>query len=459
MNEENTLRTRLNELPQEVLADFICSLYGEDERLDRRIERLLISEDSNALTRSLRQQISTLKHQKNFVDYYEAESLADEIQELLAEIEHHIMPSAPEQAFKLLDALLATSVNSLERSDDSNGAIGGVYQDACILWLQAARLSPAPPEGWQDRVKNLVNENDYGIYDVLLPNAHQLLPEEELRHLALFYETGVRNALNQNPNGTGYFSELANLQGIAEALKDPALYERSMLLVSPEPNSLQIGNLARFYLRCEDYQGALKWLTEPWPATGWQNNNAERLSLLAECYRALDLPHQQKEALKARLDISPTFENLQALLPLAEKDEAEDLRQRTIEQAMLKSSVSAKLELLFQLGEFDRSRQVLFAESGELAKCHYLTLTHLLGLVPAGAVLIRIILQRCLLDDILNRGKSQAYHYAADYLKELRKLDQQKPEYGPMINHTVYEQQLRAQHGRKRSFWPLVDTK
>lgn len=112
------MRTRLNELPQEVLADFICSLYGEDERLDRRIERLLISEDSNALTRSLRQQISTLKHQKNFVDYYEAESLADEIQELLAEIEHHIMPSAPEQAFKLLDALLATSVNSLERSDD-----------------------------------------------------------------------------------------------------------------------------------------------------------------------------------------------------------------------------------------------------------------------------------------------------------------------------------------------------
>ncbi|WP_152555645.1 DUF6880 family protein [Methylomarinum vadi] len=456
MNEENQLAAGLAELKKDALVEFIASLYGEfDTRIDQRIERLLLSEDSEALVDLSRQQIENLKRGRTFYDYYETDAFGDEIQQLLAEIEHHILPNSPERALALLDALLDTAANSLERCDDSDGYVGGLYQQACLLWLQAAKRCPAPSGGWLERVKDMAENNDYAVFDPLLPNAHLLLSQEELRQLAFFYETGLRKTLAQHANDSRYLSWKVNLQGVAEALKDTELYRRSIVLVSPQPNQMQLDSLARFYMLCDDYKGALQWLTEPWPTTGWRDSNCERLTLLAQCYEALNQPQQQRDALRARLELSPTYENLQSLLPLVAKDEAERLRQMAIDLAMQKDS-AAKLELLLKLEEFDLAQQSAVADREELAQCHYMTLSHLLGITPANSVLLRVVLQRCLLDDILNRGKSQAYRYAADYLKALRKLDEQKPEYDPLISHLLYEQQLRQQHGRKRSFWPLV---
>lgn len=458
MNEKDSLQANLTELDKDVLADFIASLHGAiDKSIDQRIERLLLIEDSDALTKSLQKQITSLKRGRKFYDYYETDGFGDEIQQLLAEIEQHILPKSPERAFALLDAFLNTAANSLERCDDSNGYVGGLYQQACLLWLQAAKRSPAPPEGWLERVKRMAANNDYAVFDPLLPNAHLLLSNDQLRQLAFYYETGLRKALDQGADDLRYLSWKVNLLAIAEALKDTDLYRRAVLLASPQPNPIQLEDLAQFYMRCEDYQGALQWLTEPWPTTAWRDENIERLSLLAQCHQALNKPQQRLEALRSRLKLSPTFENLQALIPLVTKDEATRLRQQAIDLVMQKNSVTAKLELLLRLEEFELAREIVVADQEELSQCHYATLTRLLELTPAEAIHVRIVLLRCLLDDILNRGKSQAYRHAAVYLKALRTLDQQKPEYAPLISHADYEQQLREQHGRKRSFWPLVD--
>ena len=47
---------------------------------------------------------------------------------------------------------------------------------------------------------------------------------------------------------------------VARALRDPKLYEQSILAHSPQPNGLQANDIAEQYLRCGDAAGALRWL-------------------------------------------------------------------------------------------------------------------------------------------------------------------------------------------------------
>jgi hypothetical protein len=78
-------------------------------------------------------------------------------------------------------------------SDDSGGYVGDVYQECAVLWLQAA--AQVSDEGqkktpnWIEKIKEFVANNDYALYDNLLPNVDILLNQDELRQLAFYYET------------------------------------------------------------------------------------------------------------------------------------------------------------------------------------------------------------------------------------------------------------------------------
>lgn len=45
---------------------------------------------------------------------------------------------------------------------------------------------------------------------------------------------------------------------VARALRDPKLYEQSILVHSPKPNGLQANDIAEQYLVCGDGAGALR---------------------------------------------------------------------------------------------------------------------------------------------------------------------------------------------------------
>ena len=60
---------------------------------------------------------------------------------------------------------------------------------------------------------------------------------------------------------------------------------------------------------------------------------------------------------------------------------------------------------------------------------------------------------RALLNPILERGRSKAYHHAVQYLRELRRLDPAIDDYRHLPTHAEYEARLRDCHGRKTGFW------
>ncbi len=63
---------------------------------------------------------------------------------------------------------------------------------------------------------------------------------------------------------------------------------------------------------------------------------------------------------------------------------------------------------------------------------------------------------RELLNDLLKRGYSKAYHFGVDFLFQLQQLSPQVLIWEPFLTHQLYQQHVRQEHGRQHSFWKCV---
>ena len=163
--------------------------------------------------------------------------------------------------------------------------MGEVYRQAVLLWLTAAREWQGAKVDWLERVYKLYQQNDYGVLDPLLPNAHMLLTQDQLEQLAWRYENALRKALKP-PEQEGKVNLMALHSGvalgqIADALHDPSLYERSVLIGSRQPNNLQMKSICEKYLQHGQADEAMRYLS--------QTERAQALVLarhqeLAECF-------------------------------------------------------------------------------------------------------------------------------------------------------------------------------
>lgn len=66
------------------------------------------------------------------------------------------------------------------------------------------------------------------------------------------------------------------------------------------------------------------------------------------------------------------------------------------------------------------------------------------------------VILRALLDSILQRANSKAYHYGAEYLLELGKIATKISDWRDLPNHEIYLAEITAKHKRKYSFWIYV---
>ncbi len=189
----DTLKEKLADIDADTLRNFILDLYHRYPELSDKIEALTLANDPVALSRVLRKRIALLKRGRRFVDYRASFDFAHELEAALADIESGLLGCSPEHAFDLVDQFLATAESVLNRVDDSGGAVGEVYRQAVLLWLTAAKGWRDANIDWLERIYQLYQQNDYGVLDPLLPNAHLLLTPDQLKQLAWRPRVASRN--------------------------------------------------------------------------------------------------------------------------------------------------------------------------------------------------------------------------------------------------------------------------
>ena len=455
----DTLKEKLADIDADILRNFIFDLYLRYPELSDKIEALTLANDPVALSKVLRKRIASLKRGRRFIDYRASFDFARELEAALADIESGLLERSPEHAFDLVDRFLATAESVLNRVDDSGGAVGEVYRQAVLLWLTAAKGWRDANVDWLERIYQLYQQNDYGVLDPLLPNAHLLLTPDQLKQLAWRYENALRKAL-KSPEQEDKLNLVALHSGvalgqIADALRDPALYERSVLIHSPQPNNLQMKSICEKYLQYEQPEMAMRYLNQAWE----DRFEHDRLELLDKvCVKTGD--RKQLKVIRSRLFQSEqSYASFTRYLEALDEDEKEKACSAAIKQAEQGGNIVVSADLLLNLNQTERAQALVLARHQELAECFYDSLLRLAkAFEKADCNLAATACYRALLLDILAQARSKAYGHGARYYKKLEALAKRIKEFKPLPTHHAFVQQLHSAHGRKKSFWARLES-
>jgi hypothetical protein len=449
------LRTKLAKLEPSALAAFLARLAEEDSALRERIETLAQREEPSAVAAALERRLKRFRSGRDFISYRESGEFARELEAWLDDVEAPLLAADPEKAWKLIDRFIRADEQILGRADDSNGSIGDAFRRACGLWHRAAAGLAADP-AWVERVYELHAGNGYGVRDAILDEAATRLSEIELRRLARIYEQEAESAPR---DGKSYqvVSASTAMGQVARALGDAALYERSVRILSPRPNSLQAAKIAEQYLRFGPVERAVEWLTLSDDA-GSERAGDARLDLLAQAYEKLgdrDALLDVRRRLAERSLSAELFSEYAALLP---SDQRETARREALERAEQSNHPVAAGAFLLDLGEEERAAALVLQLRERLGAAYYASLLSLAQrLEKAGHPLPAVACYRALTDQILTEGRSKAYGHAKRYVDRLAALDSSVGDYRDLASHAQYLAQLRERHRRKFSFWQLFE--
>jgi len=237
------------------------------------------------LGRLLRKRLMAVKRGRRFIDYRQSREFAAELSGWLADVGDGLVETDPDAALGLLEEFIGSDGRILGRVDDSNGLIGDAFRLACGMWHRAASKLPASPD-WVKRVYDLHADNDYGVRDALLDEAALRLSELELRRLAKTYEEEAGTPPTRPDNSERDWqahSAATSMGQVALALKDAALYEKSLRIRSPQLNTIQATKVAEKYVAFGPVEKAVSLLE----FSQSDDRDLGQLDVLAEAYEKL----------------------------------------------------------------------------------------------------------------------------------------------------------------------------
>lgn len=462
------LKTQLSQRSKADLIHLLERVYGLSEDTDAVIHTFLLTSNSIGsctAIEQLKQELESIIYTVDFIDYRHAGSFANRLERVLHTACDRVASQDPVAALGLVEHFMSLVEQVFERVDDSGGDIGILFREVIELWLNLAEeVRKQEPEGatpWVERVLYYFEHNDYGVFDELIPNAQHLLTEQELRQLAWRFENDARKALQAGPETDtpgSYNHEAAHacigLASVASALDDMDLYEKSTLIHSPEPNTLQLASIVRFAFSIKDYDRARYWLSQK----VWSERPDEHTRLNNELFRLQgDMQGLKANLLNAFFQQTNTY-CLQGYWKLADASEKAEQHPRIAAIAEQEDDLVTTVEILLIIDEPAQAAMSLVAGEQQLEQVYYTYFTDWVArLEQAQEWLATILCYRTLLSDILNSGRSKAYGHAARYFHKLLQLDRQQPDYGKFGDAQQYIELLQQKHGRKRSFWSQAD--
>jgi hypothetical protein len=131
----------------------------------------------------LRKRFASLRRSTSYIDWRKQRALVKDLDSLLAQIETSIIPQEANTAFELLWSFLQLAPSILERTDDSNGAVGDVFRQAMELIAEASPRFTMDEKALAERILDAVSDAGYGEFDGIIPATAEALGAGGLEHL------------------------------------------------------------------------------------------------------------------------------------------------------------------------------------------------------------------------------------------------------------------------------------
>jgi hypothetical protein len=458
------------------LAELLIEMSTGNAAAKRRLRLALAgAQSSGELAQEIRKRLTTIARSRSFVDWQIRRALVEDLETQRRAIVDQVAKADPVEGLELMWRFVGLASSVFERCDDSSGTVIGIFHSACNDLGEIAKVARTDTTKLADKVFQALNENHYGQHDGLIGALSPALGQEGLEHLKRrmveFAQeplpklgSGERQVIGWSAGGPMYVDDHAErwrdsmvrlaLEEIADAQGDVDAF------IAQQTNKAKMvpkvaAEIAQRLLaagRAEEALNAIDAIDEDrpgWIPLEWEQTRIEALEALGrtdqaqafrwDCFqRKLEPTH-----LRAYLKRLPDFDDVEA-------------EERALSFALTYPSVHQALVLLVSWPALDKAAALVLRRSNELNGDHYEILTPAADALAGKQPLAATILLRAMIDFSLKQSRSSRYRHAARHLAECLSLASAIKDFGEFDQHDAYIARLRAEHGRKSSFWSLV---
>ena len=461
-------------------ADRLAKLILDEVQHNAPFKRIITAalagaKGPDAVAAIIDRRLASLKRAQGIVGWDKRRAFAADLKATLATSVDELGGVDPRAAAERLLRFLASAEGVFERVDDPSGSIARIYQDAAAaLPAMALRMANEDRLNLLARLVPLLLSDDYGLIEDVVHGCVNTLPAEELEA----FDLALTQALAKIPTSDGARDWerqersdrlIRARQAIADGRDDVEVF---MTLEAQKPErSRDDLAIAERLLRAGRGAEALEWVRRP-SRPGLRAMDRQDL---ADASGGIDVRERRRVGLEILI-----------LTDQGDRETAQHLRwatfQATLEVELLREYV-AKLPdfedeealdgaFAYVAAHPHRYRALgFFLRWPRLDLAAKLVLDHVADwnggyyevLAPAAEALEQdhplaaAVVYRALIDDILAKGRSQAYGHAARYLISLAILSAEGWASRGLLDHRAYVDTLKKGHGRKYGFWSLVD--
>jgi len=478
MASKTTLNAKnLEQLGAERLAELLIEISAGDAAIKRRLRLELAGAASpQDVAREVRKRLATIARSRSFVDWQTRKALVDDLETQRRAIVEKIAPQDPAEALDLMWRFTELAEPVFDRCDDSSGTVIGVFHRGCADLAALAAAARPDPTALADRVFAAVEDNGYGQYDDLIPLLAPALGAGGLDHLKAGIGELARMPVEARPDaerrkigwassGPIYAEEIARnrrdttvklaLEAIADAQGDVDAF-----IAQKSGKAKTVPTVAAEIARrlLDAGRAPEAWAAINAAATDrgghipfeWQET---RLAVMEALGMTEEAQAFRWGCLEQFLDASHLRDYLKRL-PDFEDVEAEE---RALGFVHASPRFHEALWFLVHWPDLDRAADLVVTRTKELDGDLYHILVPAAEALDAKHPLAATLVRRALIDFSLGAARSGRYRHAARHLLECRSLAGQIDDFGAFETHEAYRARLKAEHGRRTSFWSLLD--
>ena len=376
-----------------------------------------------------------------------ARDLAGVLQDLKLEVKD------TQTGIEIAAALFRSDNFLFQECDDSSGSLGDVFRnEGRELFVHFANKCEKK-EWLAGIVFELMQENDYGVRDVILDSASEYLPEPVIRALIDRFQAtdrSERKAVRETVRSV-------QIESLVRQINDARLYEEITLAGNPEPGVADCIDMGEAYLESGDPQSALSWLMRVPTDGSFQSDRRDML--LVAIHTKLGNKPEAEEVVWRMFRRSRNAESFKLLLETIgpnQRDRVIDDETRLILGTTGFSYDDA--DFLVMCNRMEEAETYLLDRDTKLDGHYYGVLNRLATAMEADRrFLPASIIYRVLLESILAHAISKYYAHGVRYLLKIDKLARGVTDWRESVPHETYVAQLRQTHARKSSFWTLYE--
>lgn len=454
MASKTTLTAKnLEQLGTARLAELLMEMCQGDAAA-KRFLRLALAEAASPheLIPLVRKRMRELARSRTWIEGEGKKALRHELESLRCTISEKIAERTPKDALELLWQFLALAPSVYERCDDSSGYIGDIFSEARCDMYSVAQAATPDPLTLADQIYASLSDNGYGQYDGLIGVFAEALGTAGLKHLKSLFEARQDDrSLSDWERRTSRYA----LHDVADAMGDVDGYAAQYDSETRTVPAIAARIAARF-LRAGRPEDAMTALDAAKIDAGsrqiddWELVRINTLDALGRSDEAQDL---RWSVFERRLDPDHLRAFLKRL-PDFDDVEAED---RAMILAKDFDNVHMALRFLLLWPALRHAAELIEVRWEELDGNYYELLSPTADALEANYPLATTRTCRALIDHTLSKAKSKRYRHAARHLATCERLAASLPADGTIEDHATYLGVLRTDHGRKSSFWSLVD--